>query len=104
LIARRYPAGDLQVDRLIAGSMLRHQACENGFPFLGCVWTTQADGGQARIQSREMMRQAEQTSAENRDDLVDAIAENKTAIETETLACSGGRNFRRDTPVTWLAS
>jgi len=85
MITRGHAAGDLKINRLVDSPVIRRQARKNIVPLPGGMWVAQLYGSQACLQARKVMRQPKHPAAEDRDDFVDTVAKNKTAIENRNL-------------------
>jgi len=77
----RNPAGDLQINGLIAVAIAGNQFLQQTCP-TGAVQTgVQANAGQTIRQPLEMFGEAKQPSVIDGDDFVDTIREQETAVQ-----------------------
>ena len=73
--------GDLQIDRLVFPRCGFDQFQDNRFPAVGAQWIGQLDPVQSRLQSKDVLVNAKSPARIDRDQFIDTVAIQKTAIQ-----------------------
>ncbi|MCY1219966.1 hypothetical protein D3C81_1298690 [compost metagenome] len=76
-----YAARHLDIDHLVRHPVGTDHFVDQCLPLRGAVRVGNPDRLQAAVQARKMLRTAERLAAVVRDDLIDAIAKDKAAVE-----------------------
>src|SRR5207248_3951872 len=91
VVALRHAARHLKIDALVVERLPGNQLRDDRAPFGRRVRVGKADAVEAALQSREMLRQTERPAAVHRNELVDAVAVDETAIEDGNLRVFDGQ-------------
>jgi hypothetical protein len=85
MVARRDPAGDLDVERLVVEVLQRDQPQDQFAPFGDSVRVGKADAVEARLQAVQVIVEPERLLRIHRHQFVDAVPEDEAAVEHGNL-------------------